>query len=107
MITKETVRENFSKDLEAISHDKILSPGFIRKKLIFWLIRTVITIVLYIIFWKYSWVRWTLILTVPLNLLGLFAIVGAPYLIKRRMERMKQSVRAANIDFDESENGKQ
>jgi hypothetical protein len=67
MENKETFSENFKNELDAISNHTILDPAYRKKKLTLWSIRTIITIGLYIIFWKHSWVKWTLILTVPLN----------------------------------------
>lgn len=56
------------------------------------MIRTIITVVLYIIFWKYSWVRWTLVVAIPLSVLNLALIIAYPYIFKRKFERTKEQI---------------
>jgi hypothetical protein len=104
MGNRETLSESFKNELDTISSNTILDPSYSRKKLILWFIRTTITIVLYIIFWEHNWVRWSLLLTVPLNLFSLFTIVGSPYLLKRKIERTKQKLSSADEIIAETEN---
>lgn len=47
-----------------------------RRQLITFTIRTLIAVAIYVAFWEYKWLRWTLLFYVPLSILGLFAILG-------------------------------
>ena len=104
MENSKTLSENFKNELDTISNNTILDPSYRKKKLILWTIRTTITVMLYVIFWKHSWVKWTLLLTVPLNLFSLFTIVGSPYLLKRKIERTKEKVSEADKIISETIN---
>ena len=46
-----------------------------KSKLIIWVVRWIITIALYVIFWHISWVKWTLLFSVPLGLYSLHMII--------------------------------
>ena len=46
---------------------KARSRGLVR-----WTIRWALTIALYAYFWEHTWIRWTLIVTVPLGLFSLY-----------------------------------
>ncbi len=96
METNETFSDSFKKELDAISNDTILDPAYKKKKLILWTIRTTISVILYIIFWKHEWVKWSLILTVPLSLFSLFTIVGSAYFLKRKIERTRKKIEEAD-----------
>ena len=98
MEKKGTFRDSLNKELDDISNDIILDPGYRRKKLILWIIRTSLSIILYIILWKHNWVKWTLILAVPLSLFSLFTIIASSYFLKRKIKSIRQKIeRADNI----------
>lgn len=94
MSTENDLRDSFEKEIEKIKSETTLSPEYKRKKLIVWAIRTTIAIALYVIFWEYNWVRWTLVLYIPLNLLGLLAIYGQNFLINKKIESTKAKIEA-------------
>lgn len=91
-----TLSDSFKKELEAAATNTILDPAYRKKKLVFWTIRTTILVLLYIFFWKYNWVKWSLLLTIPLSLFSLFTILVSPFLLKRKIEQTK-------IKIDEAE----
>ncbi|MES2772761.1 MAG: hypothetical protein V4722_01160 [Bacteroidota bacterium] len=93
------------KELEEITKQAAFSPSFLKKKLILWAIRTALTVLLYFMFWDHSWVRWTLLLTIPLNLWGLLAIVARGYLLRKKIELMKQQLDEAGRITDKSGSG--
>ncbi len=76
--------------MEEIKENEIFDSKYRRKKAINWLIRTVIAIILYIIFWDYDWVRWSLCIYIPLNLLGFIIIFAIPYYLKRKQEKLEK-----------------
>jgi hypothetical protein len=102
METNERFSDSLKKELDAISNDTILHPAYRKKKLILWIIRTTISVILYIIFWKHEWVKWSLILTVPLSLFSLFTIVGSAYFLKRKIERTRKKIEEVDKIINET-----
>lgn len=52
-------------------------------------IREMLTVALYIIFWKYAWVRWSLWVVVPLVLLNLLILSALTWGLLRKIEKLK------------------
>lgn len=92
MENNETLSESFKREVDQATSSTILDPAYKKKKLVLWAIRTTISVILYVIFWKHNWVKWSLLLTVPFSLLSLFTIIGSPYLLKRKIERTKKKI---------------
>ena len=92
MENNETLSESFKRELDQATTNTILDPAYRKKKLTLWSIRTTISLILYVIFWKHDWVKWSLLLTIPLSLFSLFTIIGSPYLLKRKIERTKKKI---------------
>lgn len=92
MKRNETLSESFKRELDQAKTIKILDPAYRKKKLVYWAIRSTISVVLYVIFWKHNWVKWSLLLTIPLSLFSLFTIIGLPYLLKRKIERTDKKI---------------
>ncbi len=76
-------------ELNQIKGNEIFSQGYKKKKLIRWFIRTFIATILYVIFWKYQWVQWSLWVYVPMNLMGLALILFLPKVLKKRQEKIE------------------
>lgn len=89
---KESLKASLQKDLDGISNETVLSPAYRKRKLIMWAIRTLITVILYFIFWQYQWVRATLIVTIPLSVLSLLSIFSWNYLLKRKMQATRKKI---------------
>jgi len=79
-------------ELEALKANEILSPDFQRKKLMMYGVRTLIAIIFYYFLWDYSWLRWTLLVYIPLNLVGLGLIIGMPMLLQKRIQSIEQKI---------------
>lgn len=89
MEENESISEGFKRELEQASANKILDPAYQKKKLVLWGIRNSISVVLYVIFWNYNWVQFSLYFTIPLSLLSLLAILAMPYILKRKIASAK------------------
>lgn len=85
-------KKTFEEDIQKIESEEMLSPDYQKKKLIKYVVRTIIAIIIYVVFWEYEWVRWTLWFYVPLNLLGLVALLGMPFLMKRKLKKTIQRI---------------
>lgn len=85
-----TSNPGYKNDLVADSSINLLDAAYRRKKLVIWTIRTIITIVLYIIFWKHDWVKWSLLIVAPLNLFNLFMLVIYPKMMKTKINKAKE-----------------
>ena len=46
-----------------------------RKKLLLYIIRTTITVILCVVLWENDWVKWCLIAYIPLNIFSLYTIL--------------------------------
>lgn len=90
---EETLNESIKRELEILSNSPILMKEYRQKKLLLWLVRTLMTILIYVLFWEYNWVKWTLLITVPLSLFSLFTILGSGYFLKRKIERLKHKLK--------------
>jgi hypothetical protein len=85
-------KDELKKDADELYDSFHLSKAYRRKKLIIWFVRTILTIIIYIIFWKYTWIRWTLILYIPLSLFNLFGLLGWNFLLKKKISRIKEKI---------------
>jgi hypothetical protein len=88
----ENYRQNLREEIDDFSNQNRLSSSYKKRKLIIWTVRTVLSAVLYIIFWKYEWVRWTLVLYIPLSLFNLLMIFGFNFILDRKVKRLKSKV---------------
>jgi hypothetical protein len=92
MENNETLSESFKRELDQATTSTVLDPAYRKKKLVLWVIRATISVILYVIFWKHNWVKWSLLLAIPLSLFSLFTIIGLPYLLKRKIEHTKKKI---------------
>jgi hypothetical protein len=74
----------------------IMNPECRKMKTIAFLIRTVILTVLYLIFWKYGWVKWTLIVFAPLTLINFFNVIFIPLLVTAAIKKAKKRIEDIN-----------
>ena len=89
----DTLKNEFEKQLSSIKDgNKIFSSEYRKKKIVTYVIRTVIALILYVIFWQYSWVKWSLFVYIPLNLFSLFSIFGWNYLLGKKIEKTKRKI---------------
>jgi hypothetical protein len=83
----EVVIREYYKKLEHIRNNSILSPVYRRKKILQWFLRTAVLTVLYILLWKYSWIKWTLWITVPICVLNIVSIFTWKYLLQQKINK--------------------
>ena len=90
--TKESYKQDLLKELDDISKAGVLNPAYRKRKLMMWCFRTIIAVILYIVFWQYQWVRTTLIVTIPLSLFSLLSIFSWNYLIQRKIKVTREKI---------------
>lgn len=88
----ENLKQQFEDELEKAQQNTVLSSEYRRKKLIMYVIRTIIAIVLFYIFWDHQWVKWMLYIYIPLNLIFLVSIFVMPYFLKRKIKSTQQII---------------
>ena len=76
-------------DYEAIAKK---SSQYRLQKLLGWLVRTVIATILFVTFWEYTWVKWTLVFYIPLNIFGLYSIVKSFNAVDAKVEEVIQKI---------------
>ena len=91
-MTESNLRKEFEQTVKEAEKEALSSAEFRRKKLIVHAIRTIIALAIYIMFWKYEWVRWTLVFYIPLNVLALFSILGWTHLLRRKIKQTRQKI---------------
>ena len=80
---------------EQFKAQPLMDSGYRKKKLINYLIRTLVAIALYWYFWSVSWVPFTLWFYIPLNLAGLFMIVILPRILASKMRKAQERMEEA------------
>ncbi|MGB0929852.1 MAG: hypothetical protein ACPGVB_03700 [Chitinophagales bacterium] len=91
-MSNNTTKESFERELKEIEASEILTSAYKKKKLIAYAVRTLIMIAVYYFLWETVWVRWTLLLYIPLNLFGLGMILGAEHFLKKKMEETRSKI---------------
>lgn len=86
---KESMQEAFENELQEASQGALMSVEERKKKLIIYVIRTTIAAILYYLLWKYYWVRMSLWLYIPLNLMGLLTITLMPMILQRKVDKTR------------------
>lgn len=89
---KADLKADFKNELKKLEEEQLLDPAQKRKKILLWAIRTFLAVLLYVWFWHIGWVRWSLVLYIPLNLLGLFVIIGSKYMLKRKIKNVEKRI---------------
>lgn len=91
-MSDKNLRAELQREIEKAEGEAIFFPEYRRRRLILWAIRTTILAILYIIFWRYEWVRWTLVVSVPLSILFLVSLLVGPRLLRRKIERVQEAI---------------
>lgn len=89
----DALKTAFEKEIGIVKDNPIFSYEYRKKKFIIYLLRTLITVGFYYFFWEYSWVKWTLLVIIPLNLLSLLSIFGWNYFLKRKIKKVKNKLK--------------
>ena len=88
----EDYKKSLREEIEEFSNQQRLTSAYRKKKLIIWTVRTVLSVVLYVIFWNYEWVRWTLILYVPLSLFNLIMLLGFNFILDKKVNKLRSRI---------------
>ena len=87
----ETVNE-LQDELDSIREASLLAPDIIRKKLIIWVIRNTLSVLLVWYFWDHWFMKYALWVIIPLSLFSLISIVGFNYFVKRKLSKTQSAV---------------
>ena len=74
---------------------------FKKQRLTIWKIRWYIALLLYIIFWHIEWVRWTLIISIPVGLYSLYVILFGFNKILKRYEVLQEKIHDEFAEHDD------
>ena len=80
------------KELEETNQYQILDHQYRKKRLTRWAIRTFLAAIIYGIFWQNPWIRWSLWIDAPMNLLGLIIIFVVPFFFKKETGENKKEM---------------
>ncbi|MGV6831936.1 MAG: hypothetical protein ACWA5P_10325 [bacterium] len=84
--------DDFKKQLEEIQEKSVLSSKYRTKKLIIYLVRTLIAVLIFYFLWDKSWIKWALYIYIPLNLFSLVSIFGWTYFLKKQVNNTKEKL---------------
>lgn len=80
------------KEFESIKDSEIFSKEYKKKKLTKYLIRTSVAIVVYFLFWDNQWMRWSLWIYAPLNLIGVMLIFLLPPYLNKKHNKLRKNL---------------
>ena len=80
------------KEFESIKDSEIFSKEYKKKKLTKYLIRTSVAIVVYFLFWDNQWMRWSLWIYAPLNLIGVMLIFLLPSYLNKKHNKLRKNL---------------
>ncbi|WP_439153152.1 hypothetical protein [Winogradskyella sp.] len=95
--------KDLKNQMEELSSNPLLSKTFRNKKLLQYVIRTLIAVIIIYFLWDYSWVKWVLYIYIPLNLISLFSILGWNKFLNKRIKKSQQHIEDIIISIDEEE----
>ncbi|MDG4716093.1 hypothetical protein [Winogradskyella marincola] len=95
--------DDLKEEIKELSKDSILSKEYRNKKLITYLIRTIISAVIIYFLWDYDWIKWVLYIYIPLNLISLLSIFGWNFLLNKRLAKTNQKLDMLIESGDEEE----
>lgn len=93
--------QQMKEELDSLKEHELLNPAYRKKKLLIYAVRTLISVLLIVSFWKYSWVRWLTLLYIPLNLFSLGAILFPTIFLKKKLERAEQKLRELEEEWED------
>lgn len=88
----EEYKNNLNQEIDDFSKEYRMSSAYRKRKLIIWCVRTALSAILYIIFWKYEWVRWTLVLYIPLAIFNLVMILRFNQMLDKKVDILRSRV---------------
>ena len=88
----EEYKNKLRQEIEDLSQKERLSADYRKKKLIIWFVRTILSVILYILFWKYEWVRWTLVLYIPLSLFNLVMLLQYNKMLDKKLDKIRSQI---------------
>lgn len=95
--------EDLKKELEQLSKRPIFTKEFRNKKLIIYLVRTIIAAIIIYSLWDYKWVKWVLYLYVPLNLFSLISIFGWNFFLNKKIKKSQEQLDKVMYSLEEEE----
>ncbi|MCP9236829.1 hypothetical protein [Lewinella sp. JB7] len=63
----------------------MLSPAYRYRKYALFVLRTLCVAAIYFLLWDHAWIRWTLLITLPLHCFNFLILVGWRYFLEREM----------------------
>ena len=84
------VHPSFTTEVASAAMDVAAMRQQTKRSLVLWIVRWAITAALYVWLWEHEWVRWTLVLTIPMGLFSLYMIHKMGYRLPRKYERVKR-----------------
>ena len=85
-------KKGLEQEIKTLEASEVFSPAFRKKKMIAYIVRTILAIGLFYYFWDSEWARWLLWFYIPLNLFGLGLIVLTPHFLNKKIAGLKAKI---------------
>ena len=85
-------------EVDSLANADILSPAYLRKKLLLWFFRNMITALLCWYFWEKWWIKWVLWIGVPVAVINLLVILLGPLMLRRKLGNLRQQIERMKSD---------
>ncbi len=95
--------QDLKNELQKLSDDPSLSEAYRNRKLILYLIRTLIAIVIIYFLWDYEWINWVLYFYILINLISLISIFGWNIFLNKCIKKTQQKLNDLMANLDEEE----
>ena len=98
---QQETRQILEEELEKIEVSGQASPAFFKKKLIAYVIRTILAIAIFFFLRDESWIMWAIIAYIPINLFGLYMILSIKKKVDQRLADITEKLNAIEEASDE------
>jgi len=91
--SKFQLKQRLEAELAELRSFDVLDPHFWKKKILIWFIRSNIAFFIYMMLWDYYWIRWTLLVYIPMNLASIGSLFLARYFVSRKISSLETRLR--------------
>src|SRR5688572_8313150 len=97
-VNEPAYKTQLKNEVDALANADILSPAYLRKKLLLWFIRNMITALICWYFWEKWWIKWVLWIGIPVAVIYLLMILLGPLMLRRKLGNLRQQIERMRSD---------
>jgi hypothetical protein len=97
-VDQPTYKTELKNEIENLARTDILSPAYLKKKLILWFARNMITALLCWYYWEKPWIKWVFWIGITVAVINLLMILLGPLLLRRKLASLRQQIERTGGD---------